>query len=164
MNVSCLSMTNPVLEPVRNSVTVAQGPPEAFALFAEHFGSWWPREYTWAQETLQRIGIEPRVGGRCYEIGPYAFHSDWGRVLVWDPPHRLQVAWQISPRREPEPNPVKASEVEVRFEPVPDGGTQVVLEHRGFERHGPDGAAYREALAAPRGWPWILGRYAAAAG
>lgn len=151
-------------EPVRASVTVPLGQPEAFALFAEGFGNWWPREYTWGQAVLQRIGFEPHVGGRCYEIGPHEFHSDWGRVLVWDPPHRLLIAWQISPRREPEPNPANASELEARFEPAAGDGTQVVLEHRGFERHGSEGAGYRDALASPQGWPWILARFAAAAG
>ena len=156
-------MSSRAPEPVRATITVPSALPEAFALFAEGFGKWWPREYTWGQDALERIGLEPRAGGRCYEIGPHDFHSDWGRVLVWDPPHRLRLAWQISPRREPEPDPAKASEVEIRFEPGQDGGTLAVLEHRGFERHGPDGAAYRDAMASAQGWPWILERYAAAA-
>ena len=156
-------MNSPASEPVGVRITVAQPPSEAFDLFARRFGSWWPREYTWAQETLHHIALEPQAGGRCLEIGPHGFHSDWGRVLVWDPPGRLVLAWQISPRREPEPNPAKASEVEVRFEPADQGGTMVTLEHRGFERHGPDGASYRDALASERGWPWLLGRFAAAA-
>ncbi len=157
-------MTTQAPEPVRVSVRVSPPPDEAFTLFAERFGSWWPREYTWAQDTLQRIGLEPRAGGRCYEIGPHEFHSDWGRVLIYDRPSRLVLAWQISPRRAPEPNPAQASEVEVRFTPSEGGGTRIVIEHRGFERHGPEGAAYRDALASIQGWPWILEQYAAAAG
>jgi hypothetical protein len=45
--------------------------------------------------------------------------------------------------------------VEVRFE---KGGaeTQVVLTHRGFERHGEDGSWYRDAMASDMGWPRIL--------
>ena len=104
-------MSNPN-EPVRIRVVVRQDPAQAFALFTEHLGRWWPRAYTWSQDTLEHIGIEPRVGSRCFEIGPHGFHSDWGRVLEWDPPRRLRIAWQISPRREPEPNPLKASESE----------------------------------------------------
>lgn len=157
-------MSSPAPLPVQTRVAVPLAPPEAFALFAEGLGRWWPREYTWSRDVLQRIGLEPHAGGRCYEIGPHEFHSDWGRVLVWDPPGRLQLAWQISPRREPEPNPAKASEVEVRFEPEAVGRTSVVLEHRGFERHGSEGAGYRDAMASPQGWRWILERYAAAAG
>jgi hypothetical protein len=43
------------------------------------------------------------------------------------------------------------------------GGTLVLLEHRGFERHGPQAVAYRDALASAQGWPWILKHYEAAA-
>ena len=43
---------------------------------------------------------------------------------------------------------------------APDG-TRVELAHEAFARHGASGAAYRDALAGPEGWPRILGRYAA---
>ena len=150
-------------EPIQSVVIVPTSAAAAFALFAEELGRWWPREYTWGQDALVRIGIEPRVGGRCYEIGPHDFHSDWGRVLLWELPHRLVLAWQISPDRAPEPNPSKASEVEVRFEYLDESQTQVVLEHRAFDRHGVGGASYREAMASAQGWPFILQRYAEAA-
>jgi hypothetical protein len=156
-------MNKRVLEPVRASITVLAPSADAFALFADRFGEWWPREYTWAQDALEHIVLEPRVGGRCYEIGPHDFHVDWGRVLAWNRPRRLTLAWQISPRREPEPNPAKASEVDVRFEPIERHGTRVLLEHRAFECHGPEGSKYRDAMASARGWPWILQRYAKAA-
>jgi uncharacterized protein YndB with AHSA1/START domain len=71
------------------------------------------------------------------------------------------LAWQISPDRVPEPNPAKASEVEVRFEPVGTSGTRVELEHGAFARHGDAAGAYRQGMACPEGWPLILDRYAA---
>ena len=71
------------------------------------------------------------------------------------------IAWQISPRREPEPNPAKASEVEVRFEDD-GGGTSVRLEHRAFERHGDDGGEYAQMLGSAHGWPLLLDRFATA--
>jgi uncharacterized protein YndB with AHSA1/START domain len=77
----------------------------AFATFSDGLAGWWPREYTWAQDTLETIAIEPREGGRCFERGPHGFHCDWGRVLAWDPPDRLAFTWQIGPDRVPEPNP-----------------------------------------------------------
>ena len=85
-------MTTRAPAPVRSAVTVPQSPAEAFALFAERLVDWWPREYTWAQDTLQRIGVDPQIGGRCYEIGPHEFPADWGRVLAWDRPARLLLA------------------------------------------------------------------------
>jgi uncharacterized protein YndB with AHSA1/START domain len=147
---------------IRHSLTVPRPPDEAFALFTERLGSWWPREYTWSQQVLDAIGIEPYAGGMCYERGPHGFRCDWGRVLTWQPPQRLVLAWQISPRREPEPDPARASTVEVRFEAGPSGGTHVTLEHRDFERHGDGAAEYRAALASPQGWPYIMQRFAAA--
>jgi uncharacterized protein YndB with AHSA1/START domain len=150
--------------PIRSVVTAPLPLERAFALFARQFGTWWPREYTWSGDTLVDIGVEPRVGGRCFEIGPDQFRVDWGRVLAWEPPKRLLLAWQISPRREPQPDPAKGSEVEVRFEEAGQSHTRVTLEHRRFERHGGDEAAYRDALASAKGWPWILQRYVEAAG
>jgi len=145
---------------VREEVPVAPG--EAFHLFAEGLGGWWPREYTWSGECLESIAIEPFAGGRCYERGPQGFQCDWGRVLTWDPPRRLAFTWQIGPHRAPEPDPAKAGEVEVTFKPAP-GATAVELEHRGFERVD-GGDSYRDALASDQGWPYILGRYAAVVG
>jgi uncharacterized protein YndB with AHSA1/START domain len=148
---------------IQYTLTVPLPPTDAFTLFARQFTEWWPREYTWSQSVLEDIGIEARPGGLCYEHGPHGFRCDWGRVLAWEPPGRLVLAWQISPRREPEPNPEKASTIELHFEAEVDGTTRVMLEHRDFDRHGDGAAEYRAALASEQGWPYILGRYAAAA-
>jgi hypothetical protein len=40
----------------------------------------------------------------------------------------------------------------------------VTLEHRDFDHHGDGADDYRTALASEQGWPYILSRYAAAAG
>ena len=37
---------------------VEVSPAEAFAAFVDRFGEWWPREFTWAKESLAEIGIE----------------------------------------------------------------------------------------------------------
>ena len=93
----------PADKPIRQAVTVPVPAGQAFSAFAD-LARWWPREYTWAADTLEDIGIEPRQGGHCYERGPHGFTCHWGRVLVWDPPTRLVLAWQIAPDRVPEPN------------------------------------------------------------
>jgi uncharacterized protein YndB with AHSA1/START domain len=148
---------------IRHVLTVSRPPGAAFSLFTEQLGRWWPREYTWSQDVLDEIGIEPRAEGMCYELGPHGFRCDWGRVLLWQPPHRIVFSWQISPRREPVPDPARVSVVEVRFEARTEGGTEVILEHREFERHGAGAEDYRAAMASPQGWPHILRRFAAAA-
>jgi putative hydrolases of HD superfamily len=154
------SALHSTIPPLHATVTVKLPVDQAFDRFTAGLSGWWPREYTWSQDTLQDIGMGSAPGAMCYEIGPGGFHCDWGRVLAWEPPRRLLLAWQISPHREPEPNPARASEVELRFDPEEERSTRVSLTHHAFERHGEGGAEYREALAEPRGWPRILARYA----
>jgi uncharacterized protein YndB with AHSA1/START domain len=149
--------------PIRQELTVPVSPDRAFEAFTDDLATWWPPEYTWSAGVLEMIAIEPRTGGRCYERGPHGFSCDWGRVTACEPPARLAFLWQIAPDRTPQPDPDRASEVEVRFAEQ-DGSTRVAFEHRAFERHGDEGAAYREGMASDPGWPMLLRRYAAALG
>ena len=146
--------------PIAHELTVELTPEAAFARFVDDLGAWWPREYTWSAEALERIGIESRAGGMCFELGPHGFRCDWGRVLEFEAPERLVITWQIGPDRAPVPVPQRASEVEVRFAAEGDRTTRVALEHRHFDRHGESAGAYRDTLASDQGWPFILGRYA----
>jgi len=152
-----------MIEPVRAEGFVALPVARVFERFALELRDWWPREYTWSQDVLHDIGIEPRLDGLCFEIGPYGFRCDWGRVLEWEPPSRLRLAWQISPRREPVPDPHRASTVAVSFAPDTPRRTRVMLLHEAFERHGAEGTAYRTAMGSPQGWPLILQRFVEAA-
>lgn len=153
-----------ISESIRTQVAIPKPPREAFQLFTERLGEWWPPQYTWSQDALEELGIEPRVGGFCYERGPHGFRCDWGRVIAWEPPTRLAFRWQISQRREPVPDPNKASVVEVTCRVWDDGmRCRVQLEHREFGRHGAGADEYRKALASDQGWPFILEQYVNAA-
>ncbi len=147
------------IEPIRKTVTVQVPVKEAFSFFIDKLSEWWPAEYTWSQNVLEHIAITPRKNGRCYESGPHGFECDWGRVLEYDPPDRVVFTWQISPRREPEPNPDKASEVEVQFKASGEAGTLVELEHRNIERHGDGAEEYFKGLNSPMGWEYMLDKY-----
>jgi uncharacterized protein YndB with AHSA1/START domain len=153
-------MQEPTPESIVHNVTVQAPTARVFAVFTEELAAWWPPGYTWSKDTLDTIAIEPRKGGRCFERGPHGFECDWGRVLMVEPPERLIFAWQISPDRVPEPDPAKASEVEVRFTKKGPEETQVALAHRGFANHGEGAADYRAAMASKQGWPYMLGRFA----
>lgn len=146
---------------IETSISIMRTPTDTFHRFFGEMERWWPREYTWGNEVMEAIGIEPCVGGLCFELGPYGFRTDWGRVLEWDEPHRVKLSWQISPRREPVPNPANASIVEIHFTPEGPGSTRVTLTHEEFEHHGDGAAEYRAAMASQHGWPFILSRYAA---
>lgn len=147
----------------QHEVSVGLPPSAAFRLFTEGFGRWWPREYSWGGEACLDIGIEPRLGGACREIGPQGFRSDWGRVTIWEPPSRLCFTWQIAPDRTPQPDPEQSSEVQVVFLAA-GARTDVVLTHAGFARHGEGWEAYRDGMGGPQGWPWLLERFRAIAG
>jgi uncharacterized protein YndB with AHSA1/START domain len=81
-------------------------------------------------------------------------------VLVWDPPRRLVLAWQINGQWQYEPDLAKSSEVEIRFTLEPDGSTRVDLEHRYLDRHGADKETIRTAVDSPSGWGGLLELYA----
>lgn len=149
------------IPPIRASVTVDAPPADAFAGFTDGMASWWPRAFTWSGELLERIGMDGHVGGFCYEIGANGMRLDWGRVSAWEPPQRLAFSWQIGPDRVPQPSPARASEVAVTFEAAGDG-TRVTVEHRGWERLGEAGSAYRQQLAHGGAWETILEAYAGA--
>lgn len=144
---------------VKVTVKVPISASDAFNAFIDDLHSWWPKEYTWAGDVLERIKIEPKENGRCFERGPYGFECDWGRVLKWNPPHRIIFSWQISPNRVPEPNPEKASEVEIQFKEISNKATKINFEHRNFDNHGKDAETYKKALNSPQGWPYIIDNY-----
>jgi uncharacterized protein YndB with AHSA1/START domain len=148
--------------PVRQTVTVKAPVERAFAVFTEGFDTWWPREHHLGEADLKAAVLEPRPGGRWYEQTVDGKECEWGRVLAWEPPNRLMLSWQISPEFAAEPDPAKASEIEIRFTAEGPDQTRVDLEHRAFERHGPGGDAMREAVGGAGGWGGGLQRYAAA--
>jgi uncharacterized protein YndB with AHSA1/START domain len=152
---------------VRKSVTVDADQQKAFEVFTTKHGTWWPAAYHIGTADYETAVIEPFAGGRWYERGVDGSESLWGHVLVWEPPHRLVLAWQISAEWQYEPKLV--TEIEVRFEPVGDQRTRVELEHRHFERFGARAAEMRAIFdsggvpGAPQGWAGILRQFAAAA-
>jgi uncharacterized protein YndB with AHSA1/START domain len=147
--------------PVRKSITVKAGAERAFQVFTQGVDSWWPRTHHIGKSPMKKAIIEGRVGGRCYSEQVDGTDCDWGKVLAWDPPRRLVLAWQITHEWGYEPDLAKSSEVEVIFTPLADGSTRVDLEHRYFARHGAGAAAMRTAVGAPGGWGSLLELYTA---
>ncbi len=85
-----------------------------------------------AASPLKDAIIEPRAGGRWFERGEDGSECQWGRVLAWEPPHRLVLAWKLNAQWKFDETFV--TEVELRFI-AEDGGTRVELEHRFLERY-----------------------------
>ena len=131
----------------------------AFEVFATRIGEWWHKEHSIARETTQaHVVIEPRAGGRWYEVGADGSEHLWGRVLAYDPPRRLLLAWQLT--REFQYDPEFETTVEVRFEER-DGMTIVEFEHRDLERMGADAVQLLEGMDG--GWAMLLGLFKAKA-
>ncbi|HEX5631290.1 MAG TPA: SRPBCC domain-containing protein, partial [Acidimicrobiia bacterium] len=74
----------------------------------------------------------------------------WAEVLVWEPPVRFVLAWK------PHPRPTPPTEVEVRFT-ARGAHTLVELEHRGWERLGPEALEGRTGYS--EGWVLTLERF-----
>jgi uncharacterized protein YndB with AHSA1/START domain len=147
----------------RRSITVQAPPERAFEVFTAGFNSWWPIESHHIGATMAtEVIMELRAGGRWFERDADGNECDWGYVTELEPPHRLLLAWHLTPEWGFDPDPAKATDVEVTFRATEDGGTLVELEHRGFEKHGETGAKMREAVAAPGGWNDLLQMYAKA--
>lgn len=148
--------------PVKKSVTVAAPPEHAFEVFTAGFGRWWPASHSIGASKIKQAVIEPRAGGRWYEIGEDGSQCDWGEVLAWEPPKRIVLAWRIGVDWRFDPNLL--TEVEVSFTALGNDTTRVDLEHRLLENMGAAAEQAREVFGSEGGWSGLLAMFATAAG
>jgi uncharacterized protein YndB with AHSA1/START domain len=147
--------------PVRKSIYVAASPMHSFDVFTGGIGRWWPKGHKIGPSDLDRPVIEPREGGRWYELDVDGTECEIGKVAVWEPPVRLLLIWQLTPEFKFDPNLM--TEVEILFTAEGDG-TRVSLEHRDLERFGERSEAMRQTISGPGGWPMLLEVFAEKAG
>jgi uncharacterized protein YndB with AHSA1/START domain len=156
-------MTTQTIPSVRRSVTVNAPVDKAFRVFTEGFASWWPRTHHIGAAELADAVLEQKPGGRWYEKGVDGSECEWGRVLAFEPPHRLVLSWQINGEWQYEPDESRGSEVEVLFTELGDGRTRVDLEHRELARHGEAATEMVKSIGNDTGgWGGILKLYASA--
>jgi len=153
-------MTQHVGTVVRRQITVSASQERAFEVFTARLGTWWPKEYSIGQSPMVDFVLEPKVGGRWYELGEDGKQCDTGRVTAFEPPARVTLAWHLNGQWQFDPDPAHASEVEVRFIAETPARTRVELEHRGFERHGADAAAVLGSVDSQTGWTYCLDLFA----
>jgi uncharacterized protein YndB with AHSA1/START domain len=144
--------------PVRKSIVVKAPQAHAFEVFTACFGSWWPKSHHMGKTEMQNVFIEPRKGGRWYEIGVDGSECLWGEVLVWEPPSHLALSWHLNSRFELDEE--VESSVEVRFIAEDEKSTRVELVHH---IRAADADGIRAAVDSPQGWSGLLGLYAEAA-
>jgi len=143
------------ITPIIKTADVKAPPDRAFALFTEHMVDWWPNRMTIGAGPPEAIVIEPRAGGRWFERSADGAECGWGRVLAWEPPHRLLLAWQIDANFKYDPD--FETELEMTFA-AHGTGARVTLEHRNLDRFGDSAARLADMLRG--GWSGIIDGYA----
>lgn len=151
-------MTVESLESIRKQVTVEVPREHAFEVFTAQMGSWWNPDYHLGGQPFAEVVIEPREGGSWYEVDEAGTRCEWGRVLVWEPPGRLVLNWQVDGQWAHDPELL--TELELTFEALSDTSTRVELEHRKLENLGDAAAGMRAQLDDPSGWQGLLDRFA----
>lgn len=143
------------IEPVRKQLKVNLPVEKAFELFTAGMGKWWPlATHSVGEDQAETCFLEGWVGGRIVEVLKDGSQSEWGRVLVWEPFHKVSFSWY--PGRAPD----TAQEVTVTFSEIP-GGSLVKLVHTGWEALGTAAQARRDGYET--GWDLVLAKYLSAA-
>lgn len=144
--------------PIRKRLRVKASLDKAFDTFVAGMGDWWLKGHSLLQSPQKDVVIEPRAGGRWYEIGEDGSEQSWGKVLGWERPDRVILAWQLN--AEWTYDPEFETSVEVRF--TPDGDHTIVdFEHRDLERFGENAEAVRGDFdtGMDGGWGQLLAGY-----
>jgi uncharacterized protein YndB with AHSA1/START domain len=148
--------TTITIAPVRKSIRVNASQAHAFEVFTSGLERWWPRDTGIGTLPMKKAVMETRVGGRWYEQAEDGTQTNVGKIIIWEPPHRFVMTWDINSSWKPDTT--VSSEVEVKF--IPDGAkaTRVELEHRKFEQMGAEGGeSMRKSVDG--GWPGLLERF-----
>jgi uncharacterized protein YndB with AHSA1/START domain len=146
---------------VHSSIVVDAPVERAFQVFTEDFGRFKPAEHNLLGVEIAETVFERRVGGHLYDRGVDGSECRWARVLVYEPPDRVVLSWNINPQWQIETDQSRTSEWEVRFLPETPERTRVEIEHRNLDRHGEGWQGVREGVRGDQGWPLYLQRYAA---
>jgi uncharacterized protein YndB with AHSA1/START domain len=146
---------------VRKAIVIHAPVQHVFEIFTTKHNLWWPRSHHIGKSETFTAVLEPHVGGRWFERAPDGIECNWGRVLVWEPPHRLILTWDISKDWTYDQN--LATVVEVRFIAESDSKTRVELEHSKIECYGDYVEMMRGIFDSPQGWSGVLSNLAKSA-
>jgi uncharacterized protein YndB with AHSA1/START domain len=124
------------VKPIVVEFDVAASCEHAFDMWAGRTSLWWPPGHTVSGDENADIVFEGMPGGRIFERAGDGTEFDWGRVVVWEPPHRLAYSWHLFFP------PEEATDIEVTFTPVGEL-TAVRIEQSGWDRLGAAGQPRR---------------------
>lgn len=137
---------------LHKTVFIPWMPQEAFHLFANCIGEWWPLEtHSLADkskgERAVSVVIEPHPGAPFYEVLADGRHLKWGDILRYKHGEDLLLSWRLGRPVEQE------TEVEIIFSPA-GAQTKIDLCHRHFKRFGPQAASMKTRY--DKGWDNVL--------
>lgn len=138
--------------PIQQATLVRSDVEHTFGVFVREIGRWWPTQpFSQGGARVTDVVFEERAGGRVYEVWDDGTEETWGHVLVWEPPTRFRITWEILP---------EVTEVEVRFQSLGPGLTRVALTHDGWERLSQEQVAAATSVEGGynAGWARILDR------
>src|SRR4051812_6382379 len=92
------------IQPVRKQVTVNATQQRAFDVFTQGMDRWWPRQHHIGTSPMRQQILEAKPGGRWYAVSQDGSTCDVGKVLTWDPPKRVVLAWQITAKWQFDPS------------------------------------------------------------
>jgi uncharacterized protein YndB with AHSA1/START domain len=95
---------------IKQSIVVEAPIESAFKVFTEDLGSFNPREHNLLSVPIAETMFELRAGGHVYDRGVDGTECRWARVLAFEPPSRVLLSWDISPRWQIETDPDNTSD------------------------------------------------------
>ena len=123
-----------MLDPVVMTIQVPCSQEAAFRVFVDEVTTWWPLKYSVSGlggGMAQSVRIEPKTGGLVVEVGQDGTEHHWGTVRTYDPFVLFRMDFHMGL-----PAPEAPSLVEVRFTPLGEERTQVVLTQSNWEAFG----------------------------
>ena len=136
--------------PIRKTLRVKASRQKAFDTFLA-MGGWWLKSHSLVASGQQDVIIEPRAGGRWFEVGTDGTEQEWGRVVACEAPSRLHLIWALN--ADWSYDPAFETNVEVSF--AEDGDqTIVTFEHRDLDRMGERAEETRSGM--DMGWDELL--------
>lgn len=146
---------------VKKHIVVETSQQRAFRVFTDGIDRWWPRDHHIGASPLERMILEPYPGGRWYSICKDGSQVEVGKVVAWQPPVRVVLAWQITASWQYDPS--FSTEIEVGFFAEGPRRTRVELEHKQLERYGAEAEAVKQTFEADDAWAASLAGFARAA-
>src|SRR5262249_29432830 len=91
------AMTSTItLSPGRKTIRVNASAAHAFEVFTSGLDRWWPRDHGIGKKPMKAAVMETHLGGRWYELAEDGSQATVGRIIVWEPPERFVMTWDIN--------------------------------------------------------------------